>query len=642
MVKVNLIGNIHKIGDANIEASKSLKDILVEYGGGMTDDLNPELVQVGGPLGLFVSGDLLAEPLEELWDGSGMASILFLNRRFCPVDYSKFLLGYVRKELGIQNEELKTLEKCVEALSSGHVTKYTMIELTEETEEPSSDEVVSKVKWNIQYLLGRYKEVFEAHYEQGKCEAGICYRLYDAQCVNACPANINIPGYVALMYQGQDEEAYRLMRRNNPLSLICGKICARPCEDRCRRGEIEKTVGVRALKHYAASTSLDKAAFTEAKLPFNGKSVGVIGAGPAGLSAAYYLALTGYGVKIYEKHPVPGGMLAVGVPSYRLSQTSIDKEVALIEKLGVEIHLNAEVGQDISFDDLMFRHDSLLLASGCHVANTFSDHLTNLESAIDFLRQVKLEGRQSVGKEVIVIGGGDVAMDAARTSVRLGADKVTVVSLETYLQMPANDEEKEEALAEGIHFHNGYGTKEIHESKSEASGITFKKVIDLYDLNNRFSPKYDDNQFFYLDADHIILAIGQKSDLTYLPSSVETDDRNRILYNKHQSTSRDGIFLAGDIGGPGSAIKAIAEGKKAADEIDRYLGGWGLFLDEPISVPNYQNHYAIWDTDIQSEPVKLYSESCQSPFEENKTALTAEMAQCEAMRCMRCDRNSQQ
>jgi NADH-quinone oxidoreductase subunit F len=642
LIDIELFGNINKKVSVRIDENKKIIDILKQDAMGMVGERKLEIVQIGGPLGQLMAGEQLNNKLVDYLDSMDIPTVMFLNDKFCPVDFTKFLLKYIKKEIGISSQELETLGNLIEEISSGNTRKYTYEEILSEVKEVSLDELVTKVKKNIEYLMDRYEDVFLEHFESRKCSVGICNRLFSAQCVNACPAEINIPGYIALMYHGKDEEAYRLMRQNNPLSLICGKICARPCEARCRRGEIEQTVGVRALKHYAATMALNNDEFDEERLSENGKKIGIIGAGPAGLSVAYYLAKTGYKVDVYEKYPVVGGMLAVGVPSYRLSQQSIDREVRLIENLGVSIHRNTEVGKDITFAEIKENHDGVVLATGCHLPNLFSTHIRNLESAIDFLREVKLDHRKDVGDKVIVVGGGDVAMDAARTALRLGAEKVHVVSLESYLQMPANDEEKEESIKEGIKFHSGFATKHIHEEKSNAYSITFKKCVTLYDLNNRFNPIYDEDDTLDIQCDHIILAIGQRSDINYLESAVQVDERGRIQLGKRQDTSLKGVYVAGDIGGPGSAIKAIAEGRKAAEEIDRYLGGKGLFIGEEIEVPVFQSHYSIWDTKSNTEKIDLFTEGGGDGFEENRRVLTKAKARSEALRCMRCDRNSKQ
>lgn len=640
LTSFKLFGNINKAGTFDIDESTKIIDILKNYAEGMVEDKNLEITQIGGPLGVLVAGEELLNQLSYYKDNMSMNTIMFLNERFCPVDFTKFFLKHIRVEMGIKNEELKVIEGLIEELSSGKVRKYTYDELLNEVNTVSEDELVIKVKNNIKFLMNRYENIFLEHFENKKCSASICYRLFSAQCINSCPAEINIPGYIALMSEGEDKKAYELMRQNNPLSLICGKICARPCEARCRRGEIEKTVGVRALKHYAASTTLDKEGFTERKNPSNGKKVGIIGAGPSGLSAAYYLAKTGYEVDIYEKYPVVGGMLAVGVPSYRLSQVTIDKEVKLIENLGVNIFTNTEVGRDININEIYNKYDSVVLSTGCHIANIFSEHIENLESAIDFLREVKLENRTRVGENVVVIGGGDVAMDTARSALRLGAKNVTAVSLESYYAMPASNEEKEEAIEEGIVLINGYGAKEIIEDNNVAKSIKLKKCSQLYDINNKFSPVYDENDIKELKCNHIILAIGQRSDLSYIESTLAIED-NRLKLNNYE-TSKNGVFVAGDIRGTGSAIKAIAEGKKVAEKVDTYLNGDGLFVFDKIEIPNKQLHYSIWDTDTNYEKVELFSPSCKNPFSQNKRIFTEEEARLEALRCMRCDRNSRQ
>lgn len=642
MIKLDVFGNINKSGIVTVENDKWLIDILTDDCKGMSEDKHPELLQVGGPLGVFITGTHLETPISDYLEEMKQPSILFMNKDFCPVDYSRFLVNYVIKEMGVTSEKILLLEQYLEAITSGRTDVYTYTLFQKTIEDTFEGRVEEKLRQALHFLYTRYKNVFNAHYHDKKCEVGICHRLYEAQCVNACPAEINIPGYVALMAEGRDEEAYRMMRKDNPLSLICGKICARPCESKCRRGEIEHTVGVRALKHYAANTVIGQGHFTENQLIYNGKSVAIVGAGPAGLSAAYYLAKSGYQVVMYEKYPVVGGMLAVGVPAYRLSQQSIDQEVKLIKQLGVSIHTDTEIGKDILFSELLEGYDSILLATGCHMANGFSMELHNVEAAIDFLRGIKLDQKTSVGKHVVVIGGGDVAMDAARSARRLGAEEVTLVSLETYLQMPANEEEKEEAIAEGIVFINGYGTKEILQSEGKAYGINLKKCHSLYDLENQFSTVYDEKDTQSITCDHIILAIGQRSDIKYLESFVDVDQGNRVIYGNTYNTSLEGVYVAGDISGPGSAIKAIAEGKKAATFIDSYLDGNGLYIEGDIEVPNLQSHYSIWDTAGEIEETQLFHQGCEHAFDEYKSVLTKEQVQLEASRCMRCDRNSQQ
>ncbi len=636
---IQILGDVKSRGTVDVSEQKSIFDILQEDGHGMAGDQKLQLAQVGGALGQLVWGNDLKKPLTHFTMTS--PTILFLGEKFCPVDFGKFMANYIKRELLIADPEAEKLGALLEELSSGKVREYTMMEWEREIQKPAKSDYLASLRENLRYLYSRFSAVFQEHFASQKCTAGICHRLFPAQCINACPAGINIPGYMALMYAGQDELAYGLMRQQNPLSFVCGKICARPCEQHCRRGEIEHTVGVRALKHYAATKAL-QSGLTEDCLPKNGKQISIIGSGPSGLSAAYFLAKAGYQVDIFEKNPVAGGMLAVGIPSYRLSQESIDLEVDSIAKLGVSIHLNCEIGKDIAFETLQNDYDSILLATGCQVANVFGNHLTNLQSALSFLRQVKLHHSKAVGQQVIVVGGGDVAMDAARTAIRLGAESVNVVSLETYLQMPANDEEKTEAVAEGVILHNGYGVLKITEENQRATQITFQKCTALYDLENNFSPVYDSKDTFTLDCDHIILAIGQKSDTTFLGGAIETDEAGRILFDQDFKTSMDGVFVSGDLCRPGSAIKAIAEGHSAAISMDRHLCNTGMYQEQPIPIPDRQILYHIWDNQPEQEPVALYTQETHCPFAENRQPFSPEQAKQEAFRCMRCDRNSRQ
>ncbi len=386
-MKVQILGDVNFRGTVDVPNDKSILALLQEDAQGMADDKKLQLVQIGGPLGSLVWGKDLTQSV----DNYAMVSptVLFLNEKFCPVDFGKFMANYIKRELLIKNQDVQILADLLEELSSGKVREYTLLEFSREIQKPAQVGYVECLRENLRYLYTRFAPVFQEHFELKKCSATICHRLYSAQCINACPAGINIPGYIALMYAQKDELAYRLMRQKNPLSFICGKVCARPCESRCRRGDIEHTVGVRALKHYAASKTLH-GDFKEDCLPPNGKTVAIVGSGPSGLSAAYYLAKAGYQVTVYEKNAMAGGMLAVGIPAYRLSQDSIDLEVMAIEKLGVTLKYNTEIGVDISFDDLCAQHNSVLLATGCQIANTFSDHLKNLQSALSFLRDVKV------------------------------------------------------------------------------------------------------------------------------------------------------------------------------------------------------------------------------------------------------------
>lgn len=637
---INIFGDVNKKGKFEISSDKTIKDILNEYAGGMKNSRKVKLVQIGGPLGICVRGKELNNKLSDYEEYMSGNMIVFLGDLLCPVDYLRFLTRFMVRELRIDNEHIRKLNQLVENIAQGKAAECSFVELVNEVNKDSETNAENRLNQIFLYITSEFNNEFMDHIIDKKCKNGICRGLMVAQCMNACPAEVYIPGYIELMKHGKVEEAYHLMRKNNPLSFVCGKVCARPCESRCRRGEIESTVGVRALKRYASNMALKIGDFKEDKLDSNGKKIAIVGSGPAGLTAAYYLAKTGYEVVIYEADKVVGGMLAVGIPEYRLPQETIDKEVKLIKDLGVKIITNTRVGVDITLKELRRKFDSLLLATGCRIGNKFGPEASEIETAVDLLRGVKVQGRREIGENVLVIGGGDVAMDAARTSIRLGDKKVITASLETFETMPASDEERDEAVEEGVQFISGYGTKDIHVEDGKLRGITLKKCLSIFDDEGRFSPVYDEEDIKTFEIDSLILAIGQRPDNSYLDEDIELNERGWIKVNQYTfATNIEGVFAAGDMYTPGTAIKAIAEGKKAAVSIDKYLGGNGLYLGEEIEIPEKPLNCTIWDIEKVVEKHQDPSERKEN-FDAVSRVYIADEAKQEASRCMRCDRNS--
>ncbi len=638
--KFYIFGDINNKKNINISEENTIKDILENYADGMSDHKKVKLVQIGGPLGRLIKGPNLNYKLRNYMDHMYMDTIIFLNDLTCPVDFVKFCIRYVIRELEVKSSNIIRLNDLIEGIVSGCSEEDDLDKIKKIVNKETDSHLESRLYQVILFMVDNFKDEFNNHIQNKKCQTGICRKLFTAQCSNACPAEVNVPAYIALMADEKITEAYSLMRRNNPLPFVCGMVCSRPCEDRCRRGEIEKTVGVRALKRYAADRVLKSGEYKEKKLEYNGKKIGIIGAGPAGLSAAYFLAKTGYKVTIYEASKVVGGMLAAGIPEYRLPQEAIEKEVNLIKELEVTIKTNIRIGEDIPLKNLREEYDSILLATGAHIGNKFGVNIESIETAIDLLREVKVEGRKKIGKNVVVIGGGDVAMDAARTSIRLGAENVTVATLEEFEAMPASDEEKHEALEEKIQFINGYGVKDINIESNNLKGVTFRKCISMFNLEGVIDPIYDDKELKALETDNLIFAIGQKPNTSYLDEDIERDSRGWIKIDKSTfETTVSGIFAAGDIYKPGVAIKAIAEAKKAAQAIDKYLGGKGLYLENEPEIPQNQLHHNLWFEDKINERV-VNALDRVSNFKEISLTMSDIDAKCEAKRCLRCDRNT--
>jgi len=648
----NIFGDVNRKGKMEMPFDITLKAILNDFAGGIKDYRRVKLIQIGGPLGICVSGKDLNNKLSDYEECMTGDMVIFLSDQLCPVDYMRFLTRFMVRELRIDNDHIRKLNQWVESFTQGTGT----MEELEMLESAVAEDVVydmangagregksnaeNSLNSIFRYMLSEFRSEIVEHIVDKKCKNGICRGLFVAQCMNACPADVYIPGYIELMKHDRVEDAYRLMRRNNPLSFVCGNVCARPCEDRCRRGEIESTVGVRALKRYAADMALKIGDYKEEKQEDNGREIAIIGSGPAGLTAAYYLAKTGYSVVVYEASNVLGGMLAMGIPEYRLPQETINKEIQLIANLGVKFVTNTRIGVDMTMEALRADYDSVLLATGCHIGNAMGSESKGIETAVGLLREVKVEGRKDIGKNVLVIGGGDVAMDAARTSVRLGAENVIVASLETYETMPANDDEKHEAKEEGIQLINGYGMEKIHVENESVAGITLKKCLSVVNDEGRFSPEYDDNDQKELKIDNLVFAMGQRPDNSYLDTDVELSDRGWINVNRRSlETSAKGIFAAGDMNAPGNAVDAIAEGKRAAESIDSFLGGNGLFIDGEVEVPDSTLKCTIWDIEKSSE-VEAELSDRKGSFEVVSKPFLVDEAKQEASRCMRCDRNT--
>ncbi len=397
-------------------------------------------------------------------------------------------------------------------------------------------------------------------------------------CKVACPAHIAVQGYLKLAHEGRYDEALALIKKENPFPAVCGSVCHKYCELECTRGKIDKPVSIDEVKRFLALRDINKETrYIPEKYYKSGHKIAIIGAGPAGLSAAYYLAILGHEVTVFDKNKLPGGMMRYGMPSFRLEKDLVDAEIKVIEELGVKIKCGVEVGKDISLEDLRKEgYKAFYLAIGCQGGrnlNVPGEDLENVISGVSFLHKYNEEGYKLKGK-VVVVGGGNVAMDVARAAKRAGAE-VSMYCLEKREEMPASVDEIEDALSEGIIINNSWGPKEILGEKGKVKGIVFKKCVSVKDKDGKFAPTYDENETIEEDATYVLTAIGQSVVLGDLlkDSKVETRRGNFILADSwtYQTGEKD-IFAGGDVySGPRFAIDAIAAGKEAADSLHRYV-----------------------------------------------------------------------
>ncbi len=399
-------------------------------------------------------------------------------------------------------------------------------------------------------------------------------------CRAACPAHTDVQAYVGLIAQGRYTEAFEVITAPNPIASVCSLICHHPCEQACRRCGVDEPLAVRHLKRFAIEKSLDyRRARRKLVQKTKGKSIGIIGSGPSGLTAARDLADFGYGVTLYERHPLLGGMLASAIPPYRLPREVLKEDIDDVVSKGIEVRTNCEIGKDVKLDDLMKKHGAVLIAIG--LSQSRSIPIPGVDGpgvllAIPFLEDVAFGRKPALGKKVLVIGGGNVAMDVARSCRRLGVKDVNMVCLESAEEMPAWKWEVDEAVEEGIKINHRWGPKTVKREGDKVKGLEVKKVKSVFDANGRFSPAYDENHTTVLEADTIIITIGQMSNLSFLKgSAVKVDERGRVEWNQAtQMSIAKGVFLSGEVvTGPGSAIAAVANGHRAALAIHLYCQG---------------------------------------------------------------------
>jgi heterodisulfide reductase subunit A-like polyferredoxin len=499
--------------------------------------------------------------------------------------------------------------------------------------------------------LGTRKAI-AMHYAQATPNIYGILKNGHSPCKVACPANVNVQGYVQLIKKKEYIKAVNLIRERNPLSAICGRACNHPCEAACTRNSVDEPVAIRLLKRFASDKEIEMIesgaiSLPAEKTPAQGaRKIGVIGAGPAGLSAAADLADRGFAVTVYEASSAAGGMLRWGIPEYRLPKKILDHEVELIRRKGVKFVYNCRIGDGISLEKLCKENEAVFIGVGVQVSRKLGvegEDLSNINYGVEFLREAgSKENPPKVQDRVIVIGGGNVAVDVARTARRLGAQNVEMVCLEQRDQMPALPEEVEATLEEGITIHNGWGPRRIL-GTGAVEGIEFKRCTSVFDANGRFSPVYDEKDLSTLKADQIIIAIGQALDKRFMEHAGIDMERGCFKVDPVTlETSVKGVFAGGDsVSGLASIIQAVAAGKRGAESIDRFL------KNEDMRVARFSDTVKPVSEDLlpttadkekkpRAVPGNLAVEQRIANFVEIEGGLSEEQALAECERCLNC------
>ena len=501
--------------------------------------------------------------------------------------------------------------------------------------------------------LAQGREVFLSHMQTHNCASGDCLKLAPAPCQTTCPAGLDIPTYVTLIGMGRDAEAIDVIRRDCPFPWVCGLVCTRPCELMCVRARIDSPVSIKFLKGFAAERAMSEGSYRNPqKGPDQEKKVCIIGAGPGGMSAAYYLALKGYQVRVIEQHAVAGGMLLLGIPRYRLPREIIDREVAKLEELGVEFYFNTRFGKDATLDNLRAEgFEAFFFAIGAHESFQLGipgeADCPQVIEAIDFLRKVALGDRRIPGEKVVVVGGGNVAIDAARTCLRLGCRQVTLAYRRARAEMPADPEEVEQAEEEGVVFDFLTVPIAVATEDSGLSGLQcLRAELVAREGQNRKFPRPIEGSEFRIDADAVICAIGQKVDPDGLEELKELNWTRRRTIQANMATgetSMAGVFSAGDcVTGPATVIEAIGGGKRAAEAIERYLSGIPQPKVPPVPVRRGRIDWlevpaSTKMTLKRPEMPLLNIDRRRTTFQQVELGYPENAVREEARRCLRCD-----
>ena len=487
-------------------------------------------------------------------------------------------------------------------------------------------------KWNSDYRINRKNVV----------DSGT------SPCKSTCPAHIAVQGYIRLAAQGKYTEALDLIKKENPFPAVCGRICPHACESECTRGEIDQPIAIDEIKKFIADQELkSEVRFVPKKRhDYSDKKIAVVGAGPAGLSCAYYLALDGYSVTVFEKHERLGGMLTLGIPSFRLEKEVIDAEIEILREMGVEFKIGVEVGKDVTLDELRTQgYKGFYLAIGAQAGRKLGiegEDAQGVIAGVDFLRNVNLGNEIKLSGNVIVIGGGNVAIDVARTAIRANAETVNMYCLEGEKEMPALPEEIEEANAEKIAINNGWGPKRIVVENGKVTGVEFKKCVSVFE-NGKFAPKYDENNVITVPADYVLLSVGQSIEWGKLieGSKVELGRGNTAVADSFTyQTAQPDVFVGGDAySGPKFAIDAIAAGKQAAISLHRFVQpGQNLLFgrDRREYTSIDKSNLVISGYDNTPRQTPGHNPESSKSFKDSRVTFTEEQMKKETERCLGC------
>jgi NADH-quinone oxidoreductase subunit F len=653
-----LAGAIKHAGLVEIPVGTPLGELIYDIGGGIVNDHEFKAAQIGGPSGGCVPRQHLNVPLDyesltELGAIMGSGGLIVMDSNTCMVDVARFFLEFVQEESCGKcvpcREGTKRMLEILNRITRGQGQMEDidlLITLGEQIKDTSLCGLGQTAPNPVLSTIRHFRHEYEAHILLKQCDAGVCPNLVRSPCSSACPASVNVPGFISLVGEKRYNEALRLHRERNPLASICARVCVHPCETKCRRCSLDEPVSVRGIKRFMVEQE-DEIQIPEVKVNAvnAAKKIAIIGAGPAGLSCAFFLARLGYKPVIFEAANRPGGMLVQTIPSYRLPRERMNQEIEMIRSLGVTIKTNTALGRDFTLSELKAQgYEAIFLGLGAPQGSRPSipgSDAVGVTDAMDFLRDYNMNGHVPAGKNVVVVGGGNAAIDAVRTAIRLGA-KVTIVYRRTREEMPAHEQEIADALAEGAKLLTLTNPEEIVVADGQVRGVKCAIMkLGAFDSSGRRAPEKS-GQTTTIDADQVIFAIGQKLDSKALLADVALETGKGGWISSSIVTGQTALpwlFSGGDCAtGPWSVIGAVAAGERAAFGIDCYLSGeghafWRANRDPGTTIdpdaPLHLEHRQAIPTIAMAERI--------SSFAEVETIWTEDEAISQCRRCLRCD-----
>lgn len=660
----SVAGKIKDAGLVEVPMGITLGELIYDIAGGICKDRKFKAVLIGGPSGGALPSECLNLPVdyESLISAGAMmgsGGMVVTDENNCMVEMARYFLNFTRDESCGKctpcREGIPRMLEILDRITEGRADMEDLAlleDLAHSTKDTALCGLGNTAPNPVLTTLRYFRDEYEAHIKYKRCPSAECKELVSSPCHYACPIDTDAASYVALISHGKFKEALEVNRLANPLPSVCARVCHHPCEVKCRAGEIGDPIAIRDLKRFVTDYGKEKGFKSTFKQgPKKDEKVAIIGSGPAGLMAGWKLALLGYGVTIFEAESIPGGMLAWGIPEYRLPKDVLNSEIDHIKELGIEIKTNTTVGKDITTDDLFQKgYRSIFIATGAPKNLKLGipgEDVGGVIDPIEFLKNYNLKKEAKIGKKVAVVGGGNTAIDAARTAWRLGAD-VTVLYRRTRPEMPANKEDIEAALEEGIKIDYLSLPVEVLSKNGQLSGIKcIRMALSDFDKSGRRKPVPVEGTEYELEIDTLIPAIGQEPDLTFLSgnSKLEISEWNTLKVDPEtMATDVPGIFAGGDVVlGPATVLQAMEAGKYAAESIHRYLRGEPLERTyEPLKSVMQVSPLELSEEEIlkekgRSEMPSLSSKEREGNFREVELGLSKETAMEEARRCLRCD-----